>query len=125
MAEVYPNDYKEFMAILLFAIWFAIWIVVTPIPVGGLLSRVQLDESLLLVVIGLVALIRAVFIAVPGVIVLVALVIVALVVLALLFFVVLVVLRAGSGHHRDRRGKGGSQKKCTEISESTVHVVLL
>ena len=96
-----------------------------PVPVGGLLSRVQLDESVLLMVIGLVALVRAVFIAVPGVIVLVALVVIALVVLGLLFFMVLVVLRAGVGHHRDRRGKGGSQKKCTEISISTVHVVLL
>jgi len=84
---------------------------VAPVPVGGLLSRVQLDESTLLVVIGLVALVCTVFIAVPGVIVLVALVVVALAVLALLFVVVLVVLRAGSGHHRNRSGKDSSQKK--------------
>ena len=49
---------------------FAIAIVVAPVPVGGLLSRVQLDESVLLMVIGLVALVRAVFISVQGVIVL-------------------------------------------------------
>ena len=77
------------------------------------------------VVIGLVALVRAVFVAVPGVIVLVGLIIVALVVLALLFFVILVVLCVGSGHERYGRGKGGSQKKCAQISVSTVHVVLL
>jgi hypothetical protein len=84
-----------------------IWITVTPVPVDGLLPGTQLNERSLLVALGLIPLVRAVFIAVPGVIVLVALVVVALVVLALpIFLVVLalpivlvpVVLRAGSGH---------------------------
>jgi xanthine/uracil permease len=52
-----------------------IWITVTPVPVVGLLFAAQLNESTLLVVLGLVPLVRAVFIAVPRVIVLVALVV--------------------------------------------------
>jgi len=59
------------------------------------------------------------------VIVLVALVVVTLVVLASSIFVVPIVLRAGSGHHGNRCSKSSSQKKRTEISASTVHVVLL
>jgi hypothetical protein len=78
-----------------------------------LLPVVQLNESTLLVALGLVPLVRAVFIAVPGVIVLVAPVVVAFVVLAVPVFLVPVVsvLRAGSGHHRNRGSKDGSQKK--------------
>jgi hypothetical protein len=85
-------------------------IIVAPVPVHGLLPRVQFDESSFLVALGLVSLVGAVFIVVPGVIVLVVLVVVALVVV-LAFFMVLVVLRAGGGHHRDRRGKGSGEKK--------------
>jgi hypothetical protein len=88
-----------------------IWIIVAPVPVDGLLLRVQLNESTRLVVVGLVPLVRAVFIAVPSVIVLVTLVVVALVVLALPIFLVPVVLRAGSGHHRNRCSKSGSQEE--------------
>ena len=97
-----------------------IWITVTPVPVVGLLFAAQLNESTRLVVLGLVPLVRAVSMAVPRVIVLVALVVVALVVLALPIFLVSlvpwapfvpVVLRAGSGHHRNRCSKDGSQKK--------------
>jgi hypothetical protein len=44
----------------------------------------------------------------------VVLVVVALVVIALSVSVVLVVLRAGSGHCRNRAGEGGSQEKRTE-----------
>ena len=72
------------------------------------------------VVLGLVALVRAVFIGVPRVIVLVVLVIVAFVVLALSVFVFPVVLWAASGHYC-RCGKEGSQKNRTEISVSTMH----
>ena len=57
-------------------------------------------------------------------IVLVAFVVITLIVLGYIFGV-LVVLRAGSGHHRNRCCKGSSQKKRTEISVSTVHVGLL
>src|ERR1022692_1096508 len=88
-----------------------IWITVAPTPVDGLLPAAQLHERPLLVVLGLVPLVRMVFTAVPGVIVLVALVVVALVVLALPIFLVSIVLRAGGGHHRNRCIKGGSQKK--------------
>jgi hypothetical protein len=92
-----------------------IWIVVAPAPVPGLLPSVQPIEIPRLVVVGLVPLVRAAFIIVPGVIVLVAPVVVAPVVLVLPVFLVLVFpapvfLRAG-GHHRKRCGKGGSQKK--------------
>jgi hypothetical protein len=87
-----------------------IWIIVTPIPVDGLLPGTQLHESPLLVVLGLIALIRAVLVGVPAVIVLVALVVVPLV-FALTIFVVPVVLRDGSGHHRNGCSKGSSQKK--------------
>ena len=88
----------------------------TPVPVAGLLVAAQLNESMLLVVLGLVPLVRPVFIAVPGVIVLVALIVVALVVLALPIFLVPVVLvsavlRSGGGHHRNRYGKGGGQQE--------------
>ena len=84
-----------------------------PAPVGPLLPVVQLNESTLLVVLGLVPLVRAVLIAVPGVIVLVAPVVIAFVVLAVPVFLapVVSVLRAGSGHHRNGGSKGGSQKK--------------
>jgi len=88
-----------------------VWIIVAPVKVDGLLSAVQLNESTLFMVLGLVPLVRAVFIAVPGVIVLVALVVVALVVFALSVFLAPVFLRAGSGHHRNRCSKGSSQKK--------------
>src|ERR1700693_103837 len=88
-----------------------IWIIVAPVPVDALLPAVQLHESTPLVVFGLVPLVRTIFIAVPVVIVLVTLVVVAPVVLVLPIFTVPVVLRASSGHHRDRCSKGGSQKK--------------
>src|SRR6202521_3389766 len=93
-----------------------IWVIVAPVPVDGLLPAVQLHESTLLVVFGLVPLVRTIFIAVPVVIVLVTLVVVAPVVLVLPIFLlpiflVPVVLRAGSSQHRDRCSKGGSQKK--------------
>ena len=65
-----------------------IWITVTPVPVVGLLFAAQLNESTLLVLLGLVPLVRAVFMAVPRVIVLVVFVVVALVVLALPIFLV-------------------------------------
>ena len=97
----------------------------TPVPVGPLLPGAQLNESTLLAVLGLIPMVLAVFIAVPSVIVLVALVVVSPVVFALPVFLVPVVLRAGSGHRRDRCSKGSSQKKRTEISVSTVHVGLL
>jgi len=84
---------------------------VSPAPVDSLLPAVELDESSFFVVLSLVSLVRAVFIVVPGVIVLVVPVVVALVVIALSVSVVLVVLRAGSGHGRNRPGKGGSQEK--------------
>jgi hypothetical protein len=107
---------------------------VTPVPVAILLPSVPLNESTPLVVLGLIPLVRAVFIAVPSVIVLVALVVVSLVDFALPvflvpvtlpIFLVPVVLRAGRGHRRNRRSKGSSQKKRTEIWVSTVHVGLL
>src|ERR1700731_3874492 len=88
-----------------------IWIIVAPTPVDALLPAVQLHESTPLVVFGLVPLVRAVLIAVPSVIVLVPLVVVAPVVLALPVFMVPVVLWEGGGHHRNRCGQGGSQKK--------------
>jgi hypothetical protein len=109
-------------------------IAVTPVPVAILLPSVQLNESTPLVVLGLIPLVRAVFIAVPSVVVLVALVVVSLVDFALPaflvpvtlpIFLVPVVLRAGRGHRRNRCSKGGSQKKRTEIWVSTVHVGLL
>jgi hypothetical protein len=100
-----------------------IWITVTPVPVDGLLPGTQLNESPPLVVLGLIPLVRAVLVGVPVVIVLVALIVVTLIVLALSIFVVPIVLRAGSGHHCNRCSKGSSQKKRTEISVSTVHVV--
>jgi hypothetical protein len=90
---------------------FVIWIIVTPVPVDGLLPSTQLNERPLLVVLGLIALIRAVFIGVPVVIVLVAPVVVTLVVLALTIFVVPIVLRDGNGHHRNGCRKGSGQKK--------------
>jgi hypothetical protein len=85
-------------------------VVVTPVPVTVLLPFAGVVEVALLVVLGLVLLVRTVFIVVPGVIVLVASVVVALVVLALPVFVV-PLLGSGSGHHRNRCGKSGSQKK--------------
>src|ERR1700675_1174564 len=88
-----------------------IWIIVTPVPVDALLPAVQLHESTPLVVFGLVSLVRTIFITVPVVIVLVTLVVVAPVVLALPVFMVPVVLWEGGGHHRNRCGQGGSQKK--------------
>src|ERR1700687_578107 len=100
-------------------------IAVTPVPVAGLLPGVQLSERPLLVVLGLIPLVRAVFVGVPVVIVLVAFVVVTLVVFAFSVFVVPIVLRAGSGHHGNRCREGSSQKKRTEISVSTVHVDLL
>src|ERR1700687_1938002 len=92
-----------------------IWIIVAPVPVDALLPAVQLHESTPLVVFGLVPLVRTIFIVVPVVIVLVTLDVVAPVVLALPVFMVPVVLRERGGHHRNRCGQGGSQKKCTEI----------
>lgn len=83
----------------------------TPIPVDGLLPGTQLNKSPLFVVLGLIPLVRTIFIGVPVVIVLVAFVIVTLVVLALSIFMVLIILRAGRGHHRNRCSKGSSQKK--------------
>jgi hypothetical protein len=68
-----------------------IWITVAPAPVGPLLTVAQLRERTLLAVFGLVSLVLTVFVAVPGVIVLVALVVVAFVVLALPVFLVPVV----------------------------------
>jgi hypothetical protein len=109
-------------------------IAVTPVPVAPLLPGAQLNESPPLVMLGLIALVRAVFIAVPSVIVLVAPVVVSLVDFALPaflvpvtlpIFLVPVVLRAGRGHRRNRCSKGSSQKKRTEIWVSTVHVGLL
>src|ERR1700738_2380052 len=88
-----------------------IWIIVAPVPVDALLPAVQLHESTPLVAFGLVPLVRTIFITVPVVIVLVTLVVVAPVVLALPVFMVPVVLWEGGGHHRNRCGQGGSQKK--------------
>lgn len=82
-----------------------------PVKVDGLLPTVQFNESTLLVVLGLIPLVRAVFIAIPGVIVLVTIVAVALVVLALSIFLVPVVFWAGNGHYGNRCSEGGSQKK--------------
>jgi len=81
-----------------------IGVVVTPVPVDGLLSSTQLNEVPFFVVLSPIPLVRAVFVGVPVVIVLVALVIVTLVVLAFSIFVVPIVLRAGNGHHRNRSG---------------------
>jgi hypothetical protein len=99
-------------------------IAVTPVPVIGLVPGVQLNESPFFVALGLIPLVRAVFVGVPVVIVLVALVVITLVVLAFSVFVVPIVLR-GSGHHCNRCRQGSSQKKRTEKSVSRVHVVLL
>jgi uncharacterized membrane protein YuzA (DUF378 family) len=98
---------------------------VAPLPVVGLLPSAQMNEGMLLVVFGLVPLVRAVFVGVPSVIVLVAFVVIALVVLALLVFFFPVVLRASSSHHRNRCSKDGSQKNGAEPSVSTLQVVLL
>src|SRR5579862_7121779 len=105
-----PNDARDDS---LSVIGPFIWITVAPAPVGLLLTVAQLRERTLLVVFGLVSLVLTVFVVVPAVIVLVALVVVAFVVFALPVFLVPVVfdLWAGSGHHRDRCSKGGSQKK--------------
>ena len=106
----------------------------TPVPVAPLLPGAQLNESPPLVALGLIPLVRAVFIAIPSVIVLVAPVVVSLVdfplpvflvPITLPIFLVPVVLRAGRGHRRNRCSKGSSQKKRTEIWVSTVHVGLL
>ena len=85
----------------------------------------QLHESSVLVMLGLIPPVRAVFVGVPVVIVLVALVVVTLVVLALSIFAIPIVLWAGRSHHRNRCSKSSGQKKRTEISISTVHVGLL
>jgi hypothetical protein len=101
-------------------------VIVAPFPVDGLLTGIQLNERTPLMLLGLVSLVRAVFVVVPGVVVLVGPVVVAFVVLALPVFVFsVVVLLASSGHHRNRRSQGGSQKERTEISVSTVHVFSL
>ena len=96
-----------------------------PLPVVGLLPRTQLNESMLLVVFGLVPLVRAVFVGVPVVIVLMSLVVIAFVVLALLVFFFPVVLCTSSSHHGNRCSKDGSQKNRAEQSVSTLQVVLL
>ena len=98
----------------------------TPTPVGPLLLLAQLTESTILVALAPVPLILAVFIAVPGVVVLVGLVVVAFVVLALPVFLVAVVLvlRAGSGHHRHGVARAAVRKselrnrypRCTSFS---------
>jgi hypothetical protein len=88
-----------------------IWITVAPVPIDAPLPVVQLNESTLLMVLGLVPLVRAIFVGVPSVVVLVAFIVVALVVLALSIFFSPVVLRGGSGHHCNRCRKGSSQKK--------------
>src|ERR1700732_2250475 len=90
-----------------------IWIIVTPVPVNGLLLGFQLNERTRLVVLTLIPLVRAVFIAIPSVIVLVFPVVVPLIVFDLLVFLVpvvsvSVVLWAGGGHHRNRGGESGS-----------------
>jgi hypothetical protein len=90
---------------------FVIWIIVAPVPVDGLLPGAQLNESVLLVVLGLVSLVRTILIAVPGVVVLVAPVVIAFVVVGLPVFLVFVVSRVGGSHHCNRCGQGGSQKK--------------
>jgi hypothetical protein len=59
-----------------------IGVVVTPVPVDGLLSSTQLNEVPFFVVLSPIPLVRAVFVGVPVVIVLVTFVIVTLVVLA-------------------------------------------
>src|ERR1700692_3173878 len=83
---------------------FVIKIAVTPVPGIGLVPGFQLNESPFFVALGLIPLVRAVFVGVPVVIVLVALVVITLVVLAFSVFVVPIVLRAGSRHHCNRRG---------------------
>jgi hypothetical protein len=88
-----------------------IWITVPPAPIDAPLPVVQLNESTLLMVLGLVPLVRAVFVGVPSVVVLVAFIVVALVVLAVSIFFSPVVLRGGSGHHCYGCPKGSSQKK--------------
>ena len=101
-------------------------ITVTPVPVDGLLPGVQLNESPPLMMLGLIPLVRAVFIGVPVVIVLVALVVITfIVVLVSSIFVIPLLLWPGSGHHRNRCGNCSSQKKRTEKSVSTLHVGLL
>ena len=86
-------------------------ITVPPVPIDAPFPIVQLNESTFLMVLGLVPLVRAIFVGVPIVVVLVAFVVVALVVLALSMFFSPVVLRGGSGHHCNRCRKGSSQKK--------------
>lgn len=98
-----PHDYEMRGAHLA-----VVWIIVAPGPIHGLLPGVELDESSILVVLSLVALVRAGFIVVPRVIVLVAFVVVAPVVVVVSVSVIPVVLRDGSGHCRD---KGGSQEE--------------
>src|SRR5580692_10082464 len=82
----------------------AVRMAVAPVPVDGLLLAVQLNEGMRLVVLVLVSHVRSVFIAIPGVIVLVAFVVVALVVIVPFFLVVVL----GAGGHYQRYGKGGS-----------------
>ena len=101
------DDHKCLTAISLSVVRIA----VTPVPVAPLLPSAQLNESTPLVVLGLIPPVRAVFIAVPSVIVLVAPVVVSLVDFALPVFLVPVTLRAGRGHHRNGCSKGSSQKK--------------
>ena len=75
-------------------------VVVTPGPVDALFAGAQLNKRALLVVLGLVPLVRAVFIVVPLVKVLVVPVVIAfVVVVAAPFFLAPVVLRAHSTHH--------------------------
>jgi hypothetical protein len=88
-----------------------IWMSVAPVPVDGLLPSVQPIEIASLVMLGLVPLVRAAFIIVPGVVVLVGSVVIASVVVVLPLFLAPVVLRARRSHHRNRGCKGGSQKK--------------
>ena len=85
-----------------------IWISVPPVPVHALLTGVQLNKSTVLMVLGLVALVGVVFVAVPGVIVLVVFVVIPLVVIALPVVVVSVVLRTGCCHHGNRCSQSAS-----------------
>jgi hypothetical protein len=82
----------------------AVRMAVAPVPVDSPLLAVQLNEGMRLVVLVLVSHIRSVFIAIPGVIVLVAFVVVALVVIVPFFLVVVL----GAGGHYQRYGKDGS-----------------
>src|SRR5579872_2622149 len=93
---------------------FFIWIIVAPGPVDALFLAAQLSKITFLVMIRLILLVCAVFIAIPSVVVLVAFIIVALVVLGLPIFLILLVpvlLLAGRGHHRNGRGERGGQEK--------------